>query len=78
VCRDGGEEILGRKEDCFLQKEVTQRLEEIIDVLGEIKTAIQNVTVEEYFWTVCYLLDSYFFFCGEGCGKEASKRVMRA
>ena len=42
---------------------MTQRLEEIIDVLGEVKIVIQNITLEEYFWTARYLLDSYFFLC---------------
>lgn len=59
----GGEEILGRNWDCFLQQEVTPRLEEIIDVLGEVKIVIQNITLDEYFWTAYYLLDSYFFLC---------------
>ena len=39
------------------------RLEEIIDVLGEVKIVIQNITLDEYFWTTYYLLDSYFFLC---------------
>lgn len=42
---------------------MTPRLEEIIDVLGEVKIVIQNITLDEYFWTAHYLLDSCFFLC---------------
>lgn len=42
---------------------MTPRLEEIIDVLGEVKIVIRNITLDEHFWTAHYLLDSCFFLC---------------
>lgn len=77
MCRDGDEEILGRKQDCFLQQEVAQRLEEIIDVLGEVKIVIQNITLEEYFWTARFPLDSYFFLCEDWLSVVVVKRPQK-
>lgn len=56
-------------------------LEGIIHILDEVKIVIQHITLEEYFRTVCYLLDSCFFLCEDWLAVVVVKRpqrVMRA